>query len=158
MDTFKTARAYTFSDILRESSVMLFFIALIYIIVLSSRPDKLTLFSLILPFLLLLKEFFDASTKKRVMQITFDTNKDEILILLKSLFSDRKQIRLPFADAKMEVVEEKSKLKIFESLKLYILKGKMEVLELSKSKDRLSVETLQNIVKAAERHSIQIIR
>jgi hypothetical protein len=89
--------------------------------------------------------------------MTFDNEKNEIIVFFKSLVSDVKQIRLSFDTARLEVVEEKGKLKIFEPLTLYLMKEKMEVFELTKSKDHLSIDTLQDIVRTAENYAIPII-
>jgi hypothetical protein len=158
MKTFSVTKTYTFKDLLRETSLILLLIAVIFAVVLLWLPERLTVFTFIVPAILLLKDFYDKASRRRLQRLTFDSEKNEISVFFKSLVSDVKQIRLPFDIARLEVVQEKSKLNIFEPLTLFLMKEKMEVFELTKSKDRLSIDTLQDIVKAAEKFAIPIIR
>lgn len=158
MKTFSATKTYTFKDLLRETSLILLLIAVIFAVVLIWLPERLTVFTFIVPAILLLKDFYDKASRRRLQRLTFDSEKNEISVFFKSLVSDVKQIRLPFDTARLEVVQEKSKLKIFEPLTLFLMKEKMEVFELTKSKDRLSIDTLQDIVKTAEKYAIPIIR
>jgi hypothetical protein len=158
MKTFSATKTYTFKDLLRETSFILLLIAVIFAVVLIWLPERLTVFTFIVPAILLLKDFYDKASRRRLQRLTFDSEKNEISVFFKSLVSDVKQIRLPFDTVRLEVVQEKSKLKIFEPLTLFLMKEKMEVFELTKSKDRLSIDTLQDIVKTAEKYAIPIIR
>jgi hypothetical protein len=158
MKTFSATKTYTFKDLLRETSLILLLIAVIFAVVLLWLPERLTVFTFIVPAILLLKDFYDKASRRRLQRLTFDSEKNEISVFFKSLVSDVKQIRLPFDIARLEVVQEKSKLNIFEPLTLFLMKEKMEVFELTKSKDRLSIDTLQDIVKTAEKFAIPIIR
>ncbi|ANE51883.1 hypothetical protein [Flavisolibacter tropicus] len=157
MNTFDTTKTYTVTDLIRDTSITIVIIAVIYSVVLLWFPEKLTIFSLIVPGLLLLKDFYDKASRRRLQRLTFDTDRKEVVLFFKSLFSDIKQIRLPFDKARLEVLVEKSKLQIFEPLTLFIMKEKMEVFELNKSKDNLQVDTLQEIVRTAEHLAIPII-
>jgi hypothetical protein len=158
MKTFSTTQNYTFKDLVSEISITILVIAIIFAVVLVWLPERLTIFTLIVPAILLLKNFYDKASRRRLQQLTFDNDKNEIVVFSKSLLSSVNQIRLSFDTARLEVVEEKGKLQIFEPLILYIMKEKMEVFELTKSKDRLSLETLQSIVRTAENYAIPIIR
>jgi hypothetical protein len=157
MKTFSATKTYTFRDLLRETSLILLLIAVIFAVVLIWLPERLTVFTFIVPAILLLKDLYDKASRRRLQRLTFDSEKNEISVFFKSLVSDVKQIRLSFDTARLEVVEEKGKLKIFEPLTLYLLKGKMEVFELTKSKDKLSIDTLQDIVRTAENYAIPIV-
>jgi hypothetical protein len=157
MKTFSATKTYTFKDLLRETSLILLIIAVIFAGILIWLPERLTIFTFIVPAILLLKDFYDKASRIRLQRMTFDNEKNEIIVFFKSLVSDVKQIRLSFDTARMEVVEEKGKLKIFEPLTLYLMKEKMEVFELTKSKDHLSIDTLQDIVRTAENYAIPII-
>jgi hypothetical protein len=157
MKTFSATKTYTFKDLLRETSLILLIIAVIFAGILIWLPERLTIFTFIVPAILLLKDFYDKASRIRLQRMTFDKEKNEIIVFFKSLVSDVKQIRLSFDTARMEVVEEKGKLKIFEPLTLYLMKEKMEVFELTKSKDHLSIDTLQDIVRTAENYAIPII-
>ena len=157
MKTFSTTRTYNFKDLLRETSVTITIIALIFAVVLLWFPERLTIFSLIVPSILLLKDLYDKASRRRLQLLTFDNEKKEIIVFFKSLLSDIKQIRLSFDTARLEVVEKKGKFKFFESVTLYLMKEKMEVFELTKSKDHLSIDTLQDIVKTAKSYAIPII-
>jgi hypothetical protein len=158
MKTFSATRTYAFKDLIRETSVTILIFAVIFAIVLMWFPERLTVFSLIVPAILLLIDFYGKASRRRLQQLTFDSHKNEIVVFFKSLLSNVKQIHLSFDTARLEVVEAKGKFKIFEPFTLYILKEKMEVFELSKSKDCLSLETLQDIVLTAENYDIPIIR
>ncbi len=158
MNTFGTTRTYNLKDLLRETSVTILIIALIFAVVLLWFPDRLATFSLIVPAILLVKDFYDKASRRRLQRLTFDNEKKEIVVLFKSLLSDIKQIRLSFDTARLEVVEEKGKFKFFKPLTLYLMKEKMEVFELTSSKDRLSVDEMQDIVLTAENYAIPIIR
>ena len=158
MKTFSATKTYTFKDLLRETSLILLIIAAIFAVVLIWLPERLTIFTFIVPAILLLKDFYDKASRRRLQRLTFDNEKNEIIVFFKSLVSDVKQIRLSFDTARLEVVEEKGKLKIFEPFTLYLMKEKMEIFELTKSKDHLSIDTLQDIVRAAENYAIPIVR
>lgn len=158
MKTFSATKTYTFKDLLRETSLILLIIAAIFAVVLIWLPERLTIFTFIVPTILLLKDFYDKASRRRLQRLTFDNEKNEIIVFFKSLVSDVKQIRLSFDTARLEVVEDKGKLKIFEPLTLYLMKEKMEIFELTKSKDHLSIDTLQDIVRAAENYAIPIVR
>jgi hypothetical protein len=157
MKTYNATRTYSFKDLIRETSVTIIVITIIFAIVLLWFPERLTIFSLVVPAILLLKDFYDKASRRRLQQLTFDSDKNEVVVFFKSLLSNVKQIRLSFDAARLEVVEEKGKLKIFEPLTLYLMKEKMEVFELTKSKDLLTVDTLQDIVRTAEDYAIPII-
>jgi hypothetical protein len=158
MKTFSTTKTYTCKDLLRETSLILLLIAVIFAVVIIWLPERLTVFTFIVPAILLLKDLYDKASRRRLQRLTFDSEKNEISVFFKSLVSDVKQIRLPFDTARLEVVQEKSKLKFFQPLTLFLMKEKMEVFELTKSKDRLSIDTLQDIVTTAEKYAIPIIR
>lgn len=158
MKTFSTNRTYNLKDLLRETSVTLIVIAFIYAAVLFWFPERLTIFSLIIPAVLLLKDFYDKASRRRLQQLSFDNEQKEIVVLFKSLLSGVKQIRLSFDAARLEVVEEKGKFKFFEPLTLYLMKEKMEVFELTNSKDRISIDEIQDIVLTAENYAIPISR
>jgi|GEM_PF-5404618 len=158
MKTFSATKTYTFKDLFRETSVLLLIIAVIFLAVLIWLPERLTIFTFIVPAILVLKDFYDKASRRRLQRLTFDNEKNEIIVFFKSLVSDVKQIRLSFDTARLEVVQEKGKLKIFEPLTIFLMKDKMEVFELTKSKDRLSIDTLQDIVRTAEKYVIPIIR
>jgi hypothetical protein len=157
MQTFYTTKTYTVTDLIKSTLITIGVIAVIYAVVFWWFPGRLTLFSLITPGLLLLLDFYKKASRQRLQQLIFDTGRKEVVVCFQSLLSGEKQIRLPFDKARLEVVEEKSRLRIFEPLTLYILKEKREIFELNKSKDRLAVETLQEILRTAEHLAIPVI-
>ncbi len=158
MKTFSATQTYTFKNLFWETSLIMLIIVIIFIGILIWLPERLTIFTLIVPTILLLKYFYDNASRQRLQQLTFDNEKNEVIVIFKSLISGVEQIRLSFDKARLEVVEEKGKLKVFEPLKLYLMKEKMEIFELTKSKDSLSVDTLQDIIRAADECAIPIIR
>ena len=131
MKTFSTTRTYNLKDLLRETSVTIIVIAVIFAVVLLWFLERLTIFSLIVPAVLLLKDFYDKASRRRLQRLTFDNEKNEIVVLYKSLLSDIKQIRLSFDTARLEVLEEEGKFKFFEPLTLYLVKEKIQFLDFS---------------------------
>lgn len=156
METFNTTKTYTFSDLIRETSVMIGVVLVFYAVKLFWFPEKVTIFSIIFPGVLLLKDFYVNASRKRLQRLTFDTNNNEIVVLFKSFFSRVKQMRIPFDRTMLEVIEEHSTFRIFEPLTINIIHEWKEVFELSKRKDSVSIETLQEIVRTADQHAIRI--
>lgn len=158
MEIYRTSKPYGFRDLLRDEVLFICVMACIYAIVLLWKPERLSFYTLFLPAILFVKNIYDRTSEQRLQQLTFDTVHKEVVLSYKSMFSNLKYKKVPFNQARLEVIETKSKWKIFEPLTLYILKEKMEVFEITKSKDRVSYEALKAIAQAAKDNSIPIIR
>lgn len=101
-----------------------------------------------------LKEIFQL----RLLQLTFDTEKNCILFSCKKIFSKPVQKILRFETARIEEIKTMKKKNRPEKIsRLYFFKNKMEVFELNKYKDGYSYETMKQIVAAAREFSIPIV-
>lgn len=157
METFKTARVYNYKDLLRDMVLFICMVVCIYTMFLLWAPDRVSPFNWILASIYSLGYIYDKISRERLHQLTFDSVGKEIILIYKSMFSEIKQERVPFEQARLEVIKAKSKLKILEPMTLYLLKGKREVFTINKSKDRVSVEILRAIVQTSEKNGIRII-
>jgi hypothetical protein len=159
METYIPERTYNYQHLIRDVVIFICMIAGIYAIALWWMPDRISSFTWIVPAVLLLKDIFDKTSRDRLQQLTFDANSKEIVVFYKSMFSEIKQKTVSFDQARLEVVASKpSKLKIFEPITLYLLKGKVELFEISRSKDGISLDVLKAIIEKVIENRIPIIR
>jgi hypothetical protein len=108
---------------------------------------------------LLLIRIIDETSKKRLKEVRFDKDKNQIIFTYKLLLSTTKQKTLSFENARLEITESKSKkFSLWDPLTLYFLNGKKEIFEIKKSKDGFSVNTLRQITITAENLSLPILK
>lgn len=102
--------------------------------------------------------FLRETYQLRLLELTFDTEKNCILFTCKKTFSKPVQKILRFETAKIEEVKTMKKKNRPEKIsRLYFFKNKMEVFELNKYKDGYSYETMKQIADAARVLSIPIV-
>lgn len=156
METYTTAKTYSYADILREEVIFMYIVALSYAAAFLWMPEGAASLAWSVPAVMFLKDIYDKSSRDRLQQITFDVGRKGVVLSYKSMFSEVKQKRVLFNQARLEVVETKSKLNLWEPLTVYFLSGTVEVFKITQSKDGLPVDTLKAIVQAAEQHGIPI--
>ncbi len=149
-------RPYRFYDVIKDSAFMIGLVAVVYLIYSFFHPGWGSRFSLGIPALFLIKEFFDKADTFRLKRISFDAENKEIHILIHSLITGTKNESIPFELANIEVSKSKSKLWFVEAIALSLWKQDKFVFEIKSSKDKLSVSTVNTILQAAEEHLIKI--
>jgi len=86
-------------------------------------------------------------SRERVFQIEFNTETHEVIFYLERFFSRRKQKKLQFKNAKLEVDTQIAWRR--RSLIIYFLSNKVEVFKIENPKDGFSKESLENIRETA---------
>ena len=157
MEKFYPIKPYRFSNVLKDSWIMIGLIITIYGFYIFINSNKDTTFSLFIPIILLFKTFFDNADRNRLKQISFDDKNEQIIIQYSSLITGNREKKIPFRSAKFEVAESKSAKWYVEPISLNIMKGKKVVFEIKSKKDNLSVLTIQGIIQAAQKCQIEIV-
>jgi hypothetical protein len=102
---------------------------------------------------------YDTINEDRLYELSFDYESRQIYFFYKSIFSKPKQKKLSFDEARLEIVKTKPIFTKVKSLtKVYFLKRKMEVFEISESKDGFSMETIQDICKTVESIQLPVLK
>jgi hypothetical protein len=159
INNYRPAKTYSYPDLFRDLAIFLCIIGVIYAFGYLWVPEKVMSSGWLLPVLLFAMSFFEKTGTDRLLEFSFDTDNKEVVLSYKSMFSEVKKKRVSFNQARIEMVESNlSKLKFFEPLTLYLLKGKMEMFQITRSKDGLPLDDLKAIVLMAERKGIPIIR
>ncbi len=150
-------RPYKFYHVIMDSALMIALIAVVYGIYLLFRPGWGSTFSLCIPALFLLKEFYDKADALRLQKISFDEENKEIKIIFHSLITGTERKSIPFALSNIEVTKSKSKLWFVEPIVLTLWKQDKFVFEIKSSKDKLSVSTIDTIALAAKECGIKFV-
>ena len=107
----------------------------------------------------LIVSIYDSINEERLYELSFDYENRQIYFFYKSIFSKLRKKNLSFDEARLEIVRTKPIFtKVRSLLKVYFLKRKMEVFEISESKDGFSIGTLQEICKTVESIPLQVSR
>lgn len=158
MHTFKPTRSYLLSDLLSSTLGSVIFMIVVLAIVYCLFPNRVTVFVLIAPVFVLLKQLYHNATVQRLVQLTIDDGKRGVQIKTRSFTSKARKIALSFEDLCIEVTDERTKSGITVIESIVFLQGKTEVFEITTSKDHLSSEDMQEIPAIAERHTIAVVK
>lgn len=158
MYTFKPTRSYRLSDLLSNTIGSVIFLIVVLAIVYWLFPNRVTVFVLIAPVFVLLKQLYHNATVQRLVQLTIDDGRREVQIKTRSVISKTRKITLSFEDLRIEVTDERTKSGITVIESIVFLQGKTEVFEITTSKDHLSSEDMQEIPAIAERHTIAVVK
>ena len=93
---------------------------------------------------------------EKTFEVTFDTDNHIIMLTSKTLFSKPKMKAIPFGEARLEYFDEGSFLLFKADVKLYFMKGKMEVACLRERSKGFSKETMNEIVKKAQDNNLPV--
>jgi len=104
---------------------------------------------------IILMTLIDEASNYRLTEIQFDMDKREIIFNSSTIFSSSKKDTLAFDNAGLEIVKSRSKFKwLSEPMVLYFLKNKTEIIEIKRSKDGFSVDTMKEIIGTVEKLSL----
>lgn len=158
MHTFKPTRSYLLSDLLSSTLGSVIFMIVVLAIVYCLFPNRVTVFVLIAPVFVLLKQLYHNATVQRLVQLTIDDGKRGVQIKTRSFTSKARKIALSFEDLRIEVTDERTVTGTVMPESIVFLQDKTEVFEITKSKDHLLAESMQQILEMAEKYSIPVVR
>ncbi|HTE32266.1 MAG TPA: hypothetical protein VK666_17920 [Chryseolinea sp.] len=96
-----------------------------------------------------LSSFIREASRNRLSKMEIDNSERRIIFFFSNLFSRPKTSMLSFNEARIEINESKSVWRR-KSLRIFFLKNKMEVFEVSKNKDGFTVDSLEEIRRVVE--------
>lgn len=146
MLTYKTSRPYTLLYVLKQWLIitLVFSVPVLFNYALNKNFIKSGYYVVFVA--TFLTGFSRDIYTRRLITLKMDTENGLIIFVYKTLMSRPATITLAIKDARLEIISRKVKpLNIKQPVTIYFLKNKEEILELNKSKDGFSMETLAEI-------------
>ncbi len=119
-------------------------------------PKKLWIYHWILLGLGTIQELVKECVARRTVELIFDTANKQVLLTYRSLFTEPEKRKLPFEFANFEYKINESWIPGNADYRIYLLKNKMEVFEISCRKDRFTRDELESILAYARLQGLPV--
>ena len=157
MHTLRFHHSYTVRHLWRDIALMsggfVLLLGLLYVL----WPERFN-FSLYIPLVaVLLGQVYQKCTRKRLQEVCFDSEANELIYTYATLLSAVQRRKVPLQDAHLEVTVSKPKHG-GQPTAIYIMRQKQELFDITEDKDGLTPNELAGIVQTARQQGMRVVQ
>jgi hypothetical protein len=156
VNRFAPSSFFTLRDVMKAVFNVLLITLMGDLLVNYLSPKKLWIYHWILLGLGTIQELVKECVARRTVELIFDTANKQVLLTYRSLFTEPEKRKLPFEFANFEYKINESWIPGNADYRIYLLKNKMEVFEISCRKDRFTRDELESILAYARLQGLPV--
>jgi hypothetical protein len=156
LNRFAPASFFTMRDALKAVFNVLLITLIGDLVVYYFSPKKVWTYHWLLLAFTSIQELVRESVARRTVELVFDTANKQVLLTYRSIFTDPEKKKLSFEFANFEYKIIESWIPGSSDYRIYLLKNKMEVFEMSCRKDRFTREEMESILAYARLQGLPV--